>query len=151
MNSDKAPAGEASGHRSQWRVLRRGAALYAAVVAGGVLGSLARWAVALALPAAAGAFPWATFVANASGCLVIGFYASLTGPEGRLFVGPRNRQFVMTGLCGGYTTFSGFALETVGFLIGNDVRGAALYVASSVVSWLAAVWLGEALANWINN
>jgi CrcB protein len=68
-----------------------------------------------------------------------------------VFAGPRARQFVTTGICGGYTTFSGFALETVRFLQASDIGSAALYIALSVVSWLLAVWAGEALAGWIND
>jgi CrcB protein len=107
--------------------------------------------VALAFPPSAGEFPWATYLANVTGCFVIGFYAELTGPNGRVFAGPRARLFVTTGICGGYTTFSGFAIETLRFLLGGEQREAAIYVAASLVSWLFAVWLGEALADRINN
>jgi fluoride exporter len=117
---------------------------------GGVIGSLLRWLVGLLLPPGAGGLPWAIFAANASGCLVIGLYAALTGPDGRLFVGPRMRQFVMTGICGGYTTFSGFSLETLQLVSSGDVHSAALYVALSLASWLAAVWLGDLLASRLN-
>lgn len=130
--------------------MRSAIALYAAVMAGGVIGSLLRWFVALALPAAGGGLPWGTFFANATGCFAIGFYAALTGPDGRLFVGPRMRQFFTTGICGGYTTFSGFSLETVQFIFSADIRSAVLYVAISLASWLAAVWLGDALAGRLN-
>jgi CrcB protein len=138
-----------------WRRRRRAiadaAGLYGVVMLGGVIGSLLRWLVSLALPLIEGDLPWATFTANASGCFVIGFYAALTGPDGRLFVGPRMRQFVMTGICGGYTTFSGFSLETFRFLTAADLRSAALYVAISLASWLAFVWLGDLLASRLNN
>jgi CrcB protein len=124
--------------------------LYGAVVAGGVIGSLLRWIVALILPITGDGLPWATFFANATGCFAIGFYATLTGPDGRLFVGPRMRQFVMTGICGGYTTFSGFSLETFHFLSAGDDRSVLIYVALSLLSWLAAVWLGDMLASRLN-
>lgn len=127
------------------------AGLYGAVMLGGVIGSLLRWLVSLALPPLEGGLPWATFAANASGCLVIGFYAALTGPDGRIFVGPRTRQFVMTGICGGYTTFSGFSLETFHFMSRGDWRPAALYLSISLASWLVAVWLGDLVASWLNN
>lgn len=138
-----------------WRRRRRAVAgaagLYAVVTLGGVIGSLLRWLVSFALPFIEGGLPWATFAANASGCFVIGFYAALTGPDGRLFVGPRMRQFVMTGICGGYTTFSGFSLETFRFLTAADPRSAAIYIALSLASWLASVWLGDVLASRLNN
>ena len=90
--------------------------LYAAVIAGGIIGSLMRWLAALVLPAVAGGLPWPTLFANVTGSFIIGFYAGMTGPDGRLFVSPRTRQFVMTGICGGFTTFSGFAIEMLRFL-----------------------------------
>ncbi len=125
--------------------------LYAAVIAGGVVGSLMRWLVALVLPAAAGGFPWPTLFANVTGSFIIGFYAGLTGPDGRLFVDPRVRQFVMTGICGGYTTFSGFSIEMLRFVEAGDLRQAAVYLVVSVTSWLAAVWLGDIAARRLNN
>lgn len=123
--------------------------LYAIVTSGGILGSLLRWAEALLIPATAGAVPWATLLANATGCFAIGFYAALTGPDGRLFVQPATRQFVMTGICGGYTTYSGFAVEMQALAAG-DGRTAVLYLGLSIASWLAAVWLGDLLASRLN-
>ena len=125
--------------------------LYAFVVAGGILGSLMRWLVALVLPAVSGGFPWPTLFANVTGSFIIGLYAGLTGPDGRLFVDPRTRQFVMTGICGGYTTFSGFTVEMLRFVQAGDTGQAALYLGVSVVSWLAAVWLGDIAARRLNN
>jgi len=153
LNPEKSPAAhtDIDAMRRRRRVVMDRAALYGVVMLGGVLGSLLRWAVALFLPLAEGGLPWATFTANASGCFVIGFYATLTGPDGRVFASPRMRQFVMTGICGGYTTFSGFSLEVFRFLLDGDVRSAALYLLVSLVSWLAAVWLGEILAWRLNN
>jgi CrcB protein len=125
--------------------------LAAAVVVGGVIGSLVRWAVALALPETLAGLPWPTLFANITGSFVIGFYATLTAPGGRLFASARARQFVMTGFCGGYTTFSGFSIEILRLVQAGDVRTAAVYGLVSVASWLAAVWLGDALAGWIND
>jgi CrcB protein len=142
---------DAAGQRQRRQALAEAAALYGFVTVGGVIGSLLRWGVALALPIVDGALPWATFVANATGCFAIGFYSTLTGPDGRLFVDPRMRQFFMTGICGGYTTFSGFSLESVRFVLSGDGRSAALYLLISVASWLFAVWLGDVLARRLNN
>jgi CrcB protein len=125
--------------------------LYAYVIAGGIVGSLMRWLAALVLPAIAGGLPWPTLFANVTGSFIIGLYAGLTGPDGRLFVDPRTRQFVMTGICGGYTTFSGFAVEMLRFVQAGDTRQAALYLGVSVASWLAAVWLGDIAARRLNN
>jgi fluoride exporter len=152
MSAESKPVPPDSGEwRRLWRAALNAASVYGIVTVGGVLGSLLRWIVALLLPPGGGGLPWATFAANASGCLVIGFYAALTGPDGRVFVGPRMRQFVMIGICGGYTTFSGFSLETFVFLRAGDFGSAALYVSISLASWLAAVWLGDAVAGRFNN
>jgi CrcB protein len=153
MNAGDSVASQegAAGQRRRRQALAAAISLYGAVTVGGVIGSLLRWAVALALPLTEHGLPWATFVANATGCFAIGFYATLTGPDGRLFVGPRSRQFFMVGICGGYTTFSGFSLEMVRFVLTGDWRSAALYLLISVASWLVAVWLGEVLARRLNN
>lgn len=116
---------------------------YRVIVLGGILGSLLRWLVGLVLPAVDG-FPWPTFFANATGCLIIGLFACFTDPIHGVRVGPRLRLFVMTGICGGYTTFSGFGLDTFALLQGEP-RLAAIHVAASLASWLAAVWIGDAL------
>lgn len=125
------------------------AVLYAWVGAGSVLGGLARYLVSLALDTGPG-FPWATLFINVTGSLIIGFFATLTGPDGRLMTSPQQRQFVMTGFCGGYTTFSAFSLETFRLFHGNMKYTALAYIGASVVGWLLAVWLGHFLASRLN-
>ena len=124
------------------------AVLYAGVATGGMLGSVARYVVSLLIPLSA--FPLATLFVNVSGSFIIGFYGTLSGPDGRLFASTRQRQFVMTGFCGGYTTFSAFSLETFKLFHGGMAKAAFLNIAVSVVSWLVAVWLGHMLANRLN-
>jgi fluoride exporter len=125
------------------------AILYACVAAGGMIGSVARYLVSLLLPSLF-AFPLATLFVNVTGSFIIGFYSTLSGPDGRLFAGTRQRQFVMTGICGGYTTFSAFSLETFRLLHDGRAGMALLNIAVSVVTWLAAVWLGHVLAGRLN-
>jgi fluoride exporter len=125
--------------------------LYAAVVFGSVIGSVLRALVSLAFMAGFGtAIVWPTLFVNVTGSFLIGFYAALTGPDGRLFAGPRQRHFVMTGVCGGYTTFSMFSLETLQLWQNGLVVSAGLTVAVSIITWLGAVWLGYGLATRLN-
>jgi fluoride exporter len=128
---------------------RNTAILYACVAAGGILGSVARWVASLVIPVVSG-FPYPTLFVNITGSFIIGFYSTLTAPEGRMFATTRQRQFVMTGFCGGYTTFSSFSLETVRLLRGGVTHTALLYIAVSVVTWLIAVWFGHVLASRLN-
>lgn len=137
--------------RARWRTLWNSTLLYRSVAAGSVVGGVLRYLVSITLQGQLGAaFPWSTLFINVTGSLFIGFYAALTGPDGRLFVRSHTRQLVMTGICGGYTTFSAFSLETLRLAQSGDVQAAALYVAISIVGWMAAVWLGHALATRLN-
>jgi CrcB protein len=121
------------------------ATLYGCVAAGSVLGGVARYVISLLLQMIP-AFPWATLFVNVTGSFIIGFYGTLSGPDGRLFASVRQRQFVMTGFCGGYTTFSTFSLETFKLLEAGMTKTALLNIAVSVATWLFAVWLGDRLA-----
>lgn len=133
------------------RQLRETALLYIAVATGSVIGSVLRALASLtALAWAGSAFPWGTLFVNIVGSFVIGFYAAITGPGGRIFAGMYQRQFVMTGLCGGFTTFSIFSLETFQTLHAGRFAAAGLYAGVSVITWLASVWLGHALASRLN-
>jgi fluoride exporter len=130
-------------------VRRRSAVLYAWVSFGSILGALARYFVGLLLDTGPG-FPWATLFINATGSLIIGFYATLTGPDGRVLARPEHRQFVMTGFCGGYTTFSTFSLETFRLFHGGMKSTALAYIAASLICWLVSVWLGHMMASRYN-
>ena len=117
--------------------------LYAAVAAGSALGALARFMCSLALTGLLGpGFPWGTLAANGLGSFLIGLYATVSGPGGRLPAGPVGRQFVITGFCGGFTTFSIFSLETLLLAETQAIGLAGAYVAASLVTWLTLVWVG---------
>ena len=87
-------------------------------------------------------FPWGTLIVNVLGSFIIGFFAAITGPDGRLFVGTLPRQFVMIGLCGGYTTFSSFSLQTLNLANEGEWASAGFNIVASVVLCLLAVWSG---------
>ena len=88
-------------------------------------------------------FPWGTIIVNVSGSLVIGFLATLMSPDGRLLVPPDARAFLTIGLCGGYTTFSSFSLQTLNLVRDGEWLWATANVLFSVTLCLAAVWLGH--------
>jgi CrcB protein len=116
---------------------------YVWVAAGGALGSVARFALASAFGQAVGErFPWGTIAVNISGCFVIGAIAMSTSPVGRIPVSVDFRQFLMIGICGGYTTFSSFSLQTLTLLRSGAWAEAGANVAISVVACMLAVWLG---------
>ena len=122
-----------------------------AVALGGAAGSLARyWMAELFAAFGMSAIPWATLAANVSGSFLIGLIAALTGPDGRVLVAPDVRLFWMVGVCGGYTTFSSFSLQTLTLAQRGEWGKAGLNVALSVVLCLLAVWLGYLAAAWLN-
>jgi len=94
--------------------------------------------------------PFGTLVVNVTGSFVIGFFATLTAPDGRIFAGTDTRQFVMTGLCGGYTTFSSFSLQTLNLARDGQTLFAGANIVLSVVLCLLAVWAGFVAANALN-
>jgi CrcB protein len=95
-------------------------------------------------------FPWGTLIINVTGSFVIGFFGALTGPDGRVFVGSTARQFVMIGMCGGYTTFSSFSLQTLNLMNDGEWFRAGANIGLSVVLCMIAVWIGVVLAGLIN-
>jgi CrcB protein len=124
---------------------------YLWIAIGGALGSMARyWCSGAAAVLFGETFPWGTLIVNVLGSLVIGFFATITGPDGRLFVGSEMRQFVMIGLCGGYTTFSSFSIQTLNLMNDGEWLSAGLNIGGSVVLCLLAVWLGHVAAVHMN-
>ena len=118
---------------------------YLYIALGGAIGSVARYAISGSVArATAEVFPWGTLVCNVTGCFVIGLFAMLTGPDGRILVPPDFRQFFMVGICGGYTTFSAFSPQTLALARDGDMTRAGLNVGVSVLFCLVGVWLGSA-------
>ena len=110
---------------------------------GSALGGMARYGCSgLAARYIGAAFPWGTLIVNVSGSLVIGFLAALAVADGRLLISPDARAFLMIGLCGGFTTFSAFSIETLDLARDGDWLWAGANVVLSVVLCLLAVWLG---------
>jgi CrcB protein len=126
---------------------------YLWIAIGGALGSVARYASTNMVAGWLGAhFPWGTLAINILGSFVIGFFAALTGPGGRfhLLVSNDARLFVMIGICGGYTTFSSFSLQTLDLIQAGAWLRAGLNVVASVLLCLIAVFIGYLAAVAIN-
>ena len=125
--------------------------MYVWVTLGSALGGLARyWVSGLVASHYGETFPWGTIVVNVTGCFVIGFFATLSGPDGRMLAPSSVRQFVMTGVCGGYTTFSSFGLQTLNLARDGEWSFAGANVALSVVLCLFAVYAGHVAAAFVN-
>ena len=121
--------------------------MYLAVILGGGLGSGLRfWLSGWAARHWGESFPWGTLLVNVTGSLLIGFFATLTGPDGRWLVAPAFRVFFMAGICGGYTTFSSFSLQTLNLLRDGEWFHAGANALLSFILCMAGVWLGHLLA-----
>ncbi len=117
------------------------------VALGSALGGMARYGVGLAVARAVGtAFPWGTLLINIVGSFVIGFYGALTLADGPMPASADARAFVMVGICGGFTTFSSFSLQTVDLLQAGETVAAASYIVASVALCVAGTFLGYWLA-----
>lgn len=113
---------------------------YLAAALGGALGALARWALTAALPSPAGGWPTATLLVNLTGCLLIGVLLAVLGA--RSSAPPWLRPFLATGVLGGYTTYSAFAVETVQLVEAGAWPLAGGYALASVVGGVLAVVAG---------
>jgi fluoride exporter len=118
---------------------------------GSALGGIARyWCSGVAAKLVGETFPWGTLFVNVFGSFIIGFFATITGPDGRWLVSSTARQFVMVGLCGGYTTFSSFSIQTLNLIHDGEWLYVGLNITGSVVLCLLAVWLGHFAAANLN-
>jgi CrcB protein len=115
----------------------------AVVAVGGVLGSFGRYGLAVWIPRSPTGFPWATFLTNSTGCLLIGVLMVLVTEVWS--ANPYVRPFLGVGVLGGFTTFSTYAVETRGLFAGARPALAFAYLAGSLISGLAAVAVGVAI------
>lgn len=124
---------------------------YLWIAVGGALGSMARFFVSSSFAKIFGeVFPWGTIIVNITGCFVIGILATLTGPDGRVVVASDFRQFLLIGICGGYTTFSSFSLQNLNLLRDGDLLAAGSNTLVSFVACMVAVWLGAVIGQIVN-
>jgi CrcB protein len=118
-------------------------AAYLLVALGGALGSVGRyWTGLLAARLCGESFPWGTLLINVLGSFVIGFAAASTRPDGPLPASLNVRTFIMVGICGGYTTFSSFSLQTLALLRGGSAPAAVANIGLSLSLCLLAVYGG---------
>ena len=116
---------------------------YLCIAAGGALGSMARFGASEWIVARhASPFPFAVLLVNATGSFLIGALAACIGPNERWAASEGTRLFWLVGVCGGYTTFSSFSLQTFDLLRKGAPGLAGLNVLGSVAACLAAVYLG---------
>jgi CrcB protein len=116
------------------------------VVAGGAIGTLARYLISVAALPISRSLPWGTIGINILGSFVIGLFGTLTLAHGRFPVSENARLFVMIGLCGGFTTFSSFSLQTLDLLRSGAVVRATVNIVASVALCVGAVAVGHAIA-----
>lgn len=120
------------------------------IMLGGALGTLARYLISyLALPISS-SLPLGTIIINIAGSFLIGFFGTLTLATGRYPVSEDWRLFVMVGVCGGFTTFSSFSLQTLDLMRAGAIERALINVLASVVLCVAAVALGHMAGAYLN-
>ena len=113
------------------------------VMLGGAIGSLARYGLSIAALPISHRLPWGTIFINIGGSFLIGLFGTMTLAHGRYPVSENIRLFVMVGVCGGFTTFSSFSLQTLDLLRAGASGRAFVNIAASVVFCVAAVALGH--------
>jgi fluoride exporter len=115
------------------------------IAIGGGIGSVLRYLTSLLVGKYChSVFPYGTFLANIIGCLLIGLFVGYF--EKNVLLSKELKFFLVTGLCGGYTTFSAFSNENVQLVQNNQMGMALLYTALSVVIGFTATWAGLLIA-----
>ena len=150
-NDDISFAGNEAGERVlRWRILGMNPELMkhaASAVMGGAIGSLMRFAVGawFVHQHPESKFPWNTLMLNLVGCLVIGLIYGWV--EDRWLFGIHLRHFLVTGVLGGFTTFSAFGAESVFLFRRGESLLAGTYIIASVAGGLILAWVGERIAS----
>ncbi|MBN2752956.1 MAG: fluoride efflux transporter CrcB [Rhodospirillaceae bacterium] len=125
--------------------------LYVLVAIGsGIGGALRFWLSSLIANWAGQTFPWGTLVVNILGSFIIVLFATLTAPDARLYVPGEWRAFVMVGVCGGFTTFSSFSMQTLALAQSGEWASVGMNIGFSVGLCLIGAWLGAVAGNAIN-
>jgi fluoride exporter len=122
------------------------------VALGSALGASARWGLAhlWGTSAEIGFFPWGTLVINVGGSAAIGCYAALVSADGRWWTSAEQRNFVMAGFCGGFTTFSLFTAEVLASVASGKLMLAGSIIVLSVPAWLIGVSAGYLAGQYFN-
>jgi len=120
------------------------------IMLGGAVGTLMRYLISVLTTGSPHELPWGTIAINISGSFIIGFFGTLTLSNGRFPVSENVRLLVMVGICGGFTTFSSFSLQTFDLMRNGYVVRALVNVVGSVVLCICAVALGHAVAAHFN-
>lgn len=119
---------------------------YLMVAIGGALGAMARyWFAAFMVTLTGPSFPWGTLIINIFGSFIIGVFATWTHGGAIIHMSHQMTLFTMVGICGGFTTFSSFSLQTLDLMRGKQLLRAIGYVVSSVILCLVGVWVGTQL------
>ena len=116
----------------------------------GAAGTLLRYWIGLATARWSQVLPWGTIMINVTGSFAIAFFGTLTAASGRLPMSETGRLVFMVGLCGGYTTFSSFSLQTLDLLKNGAPARAMLNIGLSVTLCMASVTAGYMAAQAIN-
>jgi fluoride exporter len=126
--------------RGEWGVLL-------AIAVGGIIGAESRYGLDRLVPASRSGFPWATFTINVGGCLLMGalmvVLTELLTPHRLL------RPFLGIGILGGFTTFSGFTVDTVRLVDAHRPALAIGYLLATLIVAAAALALGTAATRWL--